>query len=355
MKTYNHLAAWALEQPWAVTPRMLGIIQGILSERLRGELPSPAVIAGRVAEERDLQAAAARQGSARSGAIAVLPVYGVLVQRADMMTEMSGGTSTERLAKQFRTLVADPGVGTIVLDIDSPGGGVYGIAELADEILKARGQKRIVAVANSMAASAAYWLAAATEEIVVTQGGEVGSIGCYMIHEDWSGAYEQAGVAPTIIQYGENKTLGNDIEPLSEDARGHYQERVNRYGEMFVAGVAKGRGVSKATVLKDFGQGLMFGAQDAVRLKLADRVGTLEETLDRLSGRSSQRTPIGAYGDPVAYDERQAVWVKVEEAADAIVDVQPEPVSGSEMQSDDRPALWAAKRELAMEELQRTS
>lgn len=284
MKSYNHLVRWALDQPWAVTPRMLGIIQGIMAERLTGSIPSADVIAGRIAEERNLHAAE-RRGGQRNGAVAVMPVYGVIMQRADMMMEMSGGTSTEALAKTFRALVSEPGVSTIVLDIDSPGGGVYGVAEFAEEIFKARGQKRIIAVADSMAASAAYWIASAADELVVTPGGEVGSIGVYMLHEDWSGAYEQAGVKPTVIKFGENKAEGINVEPLSDSARDHFQERVNQYGEMFVAAVAKHRGVGKAVVMRDFGQGMVFGAKDAVRLKMADRVATLDETINRLVGR----------------------------------------------------------------------
>lgn len=284
MKTYHHLVSWALDQPWAVTPRMLQTIQGILAERLSGNIPSAEVIAGRIAEERELVAADARRGGRLSGAVAVMPVYGVLMQRMDMMMEMSGGTSTESLAKQFRALMNDPSVGTIILDIDSPGGGVYGIQELADEIFRARGEKRIVAVANSMAASAAYWIATAASEIVVTPGGEVGSIGVYMLHEDWSGAYEMAGVKPTVIKYGANKAEGIDVLPLDETAQQHFQDRVNQYGEAFTAAVARNRGVSKTTVMKDFGQGMVFGAADAVRLKMADRIATLDQTIARFVG-----------------------------------------------------------------------
>lgn len=286
MKTYHRLLAWALEQPWAVTPRMLSIFQGIMAERLTGNIPSAEVIAGRIAEERELHAAE-RRGAAVAGAVAVLPIYGVIMQRADVMMEMSGGTSTEALAKRFRALLNDPSVASIVLDIDSPGGGVYGVAEFAEEIYKARGQKRVVAVADSMAASAAYWIGTAAEELVVTPGGEVGSIGVYMLHEDWSAAYEMAGVKPTVIKFGENKAEGIDVEPLSESAMEHFQERVNQYGEAFVAAVAKHRGVSKSTVMKDFGQGMVFGAKDAVRLKMADRIATLDETVARLAGGRS--------------------------------------------------------------------
>lgn len=286
MKTYHHLVRWALDQPWAVTPRMLGIIQGIMAERLTGNIPSAEVIAGRIAEERELHAAE-RRGGAVAGAVAVMPVYGVIMQRADALMEMSGGASTEALAKRFRALLNDPSVASIVLDIDSPGGGVYGVFELADEIARARSQKRIVGVANSMACSAAYRLLAACSEAVCTPGGEVGSIGVYMLHEDWSGAYEQAGIKPTLIKFGENKAEGIDVLPMTDSAREHFQERVNQYGHMFVEGVARDRGVSKAAVMKDYGQGMVFGAKDALRLKMIDRVATLDETVARLAGGRS--------------------------------------------------------------------
>ncbi len=312
MKTYAHVARLVLDQPWAVTPRMLGIIQGILAERLSGNIPSPEVIAGRIAEERDLHAADTRRGGRLAGAVAVMPVYGVLMQRMDMMMEMSGGSSVEALAKTFRALLNDPAVGTIVLDIDSPGGGVYGIAEFAEEVYQARGQKRIVAVANSMAASAAYWIASAAGELVVTPGGEVGSIGVYMLHEDWSGAYEQAGVTPTVLRFGENKAEGIDVEPLSDSAREHFQTRIDQYGNMFEAAVAKHRGVSKSTVHSEFGQGMVFGARDAVRLKMADRVATLEETIVRFAGSRSTGAAASAYGDVLSYDDREGAWVKAE-------------------------------------------
>lgn len=325
MKTYAHVARLVLDQPWAVTPRMLGIIQGILAERLSGNIPSPEVIAGRIAEERDLAAADTRRGGRLAGAVAVMPVYGVLMQRMDLMMELSGGSSVEALSKAFRALLNDPAVGTIVLDVDSPGGGVYGIAEFAEEVYQARGQKRIVAVANSMAASAAYWIASAAGELVVTPGGEVGSIGVYMLHEDWSGAYEQAGVTPTVLRFGENKAEGIDVEPLSDSAREHFQARIDQYGNMFESAVAKHRGVSKGVVHSEFGQGMVFGAKDAVRLKMADRVATLEETIVRFAGSRSRGAAAGAYGDLFSYDEREGAWTKSGTADTAVTVAVPEP------------------------------
>lgn len=278
---YQHIAKLVTEMPWAITPEKFATIRELLGMRFAG-----AKLTADEIQER-IGAADARRSSVRNGSVAVLPVYGVLMQRVDMLSEMSGGTSIERLGKAFRQMASDPNVGTIVLDVDSPGGGVYGIAEFADEIFNARNDKRIVAVANSMAASAAFWIATAADELVVTPGGEVGSIGVYMVHEDWSGAYEQAGVTPTLIKYGEHKAEGIDIEPLTQDARDYFQKRVDDYGEMFTAAVAKYRKTDTSKVKREFGQGRVVGAKEAVRLGMADRVESLQATLARLAGVAS--------------------------------------------------------------------
>ena len=215
--------------------------------------------------------------------IAVLPVFGVIARRANMMTEFSGGMSIERFTKQFRQAIADPEIGSIILDVDSPGGGVFGVDELAEEIFAARQRKRIIAIANPIAASAAYWLASAAGELVVTPSGEAGSIGVYAIHQDFSKANEMLGVAPTYISAGKFKTEGNPDAPLSDEARAHMQADIDRYYKMFTAAVARGRGVKREAVVNDFGQGRMLGAKEAVAAGMADWVGTIDDVIDRLA------------------------------------------------------------------------
>ncbi|MCC7371633.1 MAG: S49 family peptidase, partial [Chloroflexi bacterium] len=134
-------------------------------------------------------------------------------------------------------------------------------------------------------ASAAYWIASSADEIVVTPSGEVGSIGVFTAHEDISAALEAEGVTVTLISAGKYKTEGNPFEPLSEEARGAIQARVDDYYSMFVRAVARGRGVKPADVRGGFGQGRVVGADEAVRLGMADRVGTMAQTVERLAGR----------------------------------------------------------------------
>jgi signal peptide peptidase SppA len=231
-----------------------------------------------------------RQNARSDGYIGVLPIIGSIVHRGNMFTEASGTASSDVIGKQFDALLANADVSHVVLEIDSPGGQAQGIQELAAKIAGARGQKPIIAHVNPEAASAAYWLATAADEIVSTPSGEVGSIGAYAYHLDYSAANEQLGVKPTFISYGEYKTEGNSDGPLSDDALAEIQARVDRVGKRFESDVAKYRGVPLAAVQSDWGRGRMIEAERAKKLGMIDRIGTLEETIGRIaSGQKIKR------------------------------------------------------------------
>jgi len=193
--------------------------------------------------------------------------------------QVFGGTSIQMLYQQFRQALDDKNVLAIVFDVDSPGGEVDGTMELANFIFRSRGRKKTIAVANGYALSAAYWLASAAGELVVEPSGQVGSIGVFSEHEDCSGALEKAGVKMSLIKAGKYKTDGNPFEPLSESAREDMQSKVNAFYNAFVSDVARGRGVPQATVRNGFGCGRSVLAEAAVRVGMADRVATLDETL----------------------------------------------------------------------------
>ena len=282
------------EMPWAILPAKLRQIVQLIQAHTAGDAMTPerarAMLDGPHAEEQhDYQAAHAKQVSG-GGSVAVIPVLGTITQRATMLSEFSGGATTDSIARTFRAAVADDSVGSIVLDIDSPGGGVFGVEELAAEIRAARGgDTRIVAVANSLAASAAYWIASAADEVVITPSGEIGSIGVFAVHEDASKMLEEQGVEVTLISAGKFKTEGNPFEALSDEARDAIQARVDAYYDAFVKAVAKGRGASTREVRSGFGEGRVVGAKDAVAFGMADRVATFDETIARLAGHGGRR------------------------------------------------------------------
>ncbi|NQW11050.1 MAG: S49 family peptidase [Alphaproteobacteria bacterium] len=270
--------------PLAIMPEKLAAIVAFLGDQSAGIKYPASEIEARIGAASHPDRAPQTQGRST----AVIPIRGVIAQRANMLDDVSGGggTSTEIVGRQLREVAAMPGVDRLILDIDSPGGSVYGVAELAAEIARmARGPIKITAQVNSLAASAAYWIASQASEIVITPGGEAGSIGVYTVHEDISARAEAMGVKRTYISAGKYKTEGNPFAPLDDEARGAIQARVDEYYSMFVSAVAAGRSkatdrtITPAQVRGGFGQGRVAGAVDAVRLGLADRIGTLDQTL----------------------------------------------------------------------------
>ena len=281
------------ESVWAIHPPALATIVGIVGERANGHKPTADEIRERIGTR-------AAPDPPESGSVAVLPLHGMIVPRADLLSEISGAVSVEAFTREFRAAVADPAVTSILIDIDSPGGDAQMIPELAAEIRAARDVKPIVAVANPMAASGAYWIASAAGELVVTPSGDVGSIGVYTAHTDLSAAQEKAGIKTTLVSAGEYKVERNPFAPLSEEAQQAMQDRVDAIYKSFVAEVAKGRDVSVDTVRNDFGKGRMLLAPLAKEAGMVDRVGTFDETLQRLQKQAGSGTGTRSEPEPPA-------------------------------------------------------
>ncbi len=279
--TYDRIARAVFETPWFIREHEGRLMGELVAARLEGIRLSEAEIAERVSAAQAAQGP--RRGSRMAGAVAVLPVYGVIMPRANLMVAMSGGTTVESLRTAFREVLADDAVGSIVFDIDSPGGAVDGIDELATEIREARGRKPMVAVANTMMASAAYYLGAQADEVVASPSSLVGSIGVYLEHVEFSRMEDEAGITTSIIRRPDTKNEANDVEPLSDTARAHLQQIVDDYYGQFVSAVAKGRGVGPAAVRAGYGEGRVLTAKRALAANLVDRVGTLDETVVRLA------------------------------------------------------------------------
>lgn len=289
---YTHILRAVTETPWAILPVKLAVIRDLLAFRAAGGKLTPEEVAERMAASQRVEAANGNSQFRTTGGTAVLPLVGTIIPRADLFTEMSGGASIQRFTAAFRAALKDPEIGSIVIDVDSPGGQVGGVDELAREIFESRGQKPITAVANGLAASAAYWIATSADELIITPSGEVGSIGVFAMHEDISKMLEMEGVAVNLISAGKYKTEGNPFEPLTEEARAAVQGRVDECYDMFISAVARNRGVKRTDVRNGFGEGRVVGARQAVGLGMADRVATLDETITRLQrGNRSRRSP----------------------------------------------------------------
>ena len=305
-RRYERAFQYVAETVWAMHPATLAVILQIIGERRQGYRPTPEEIAERIGER-----ATPEERDVTDSPVAVVPIRGSILPRADMFSNMSEtGTSIESLRQTFRDAMASEDVKAVMFDVDSPGGSVEWIEEMATEIRDARGTKPIVAIANGFAASAAYYLASQADELVVTPSGKVGSIGVYTAHEDISGRMAQLGISTTLVSAGKYKVEGNPFEPLSEEAAAEAQSHVDAYYQMFVKAVAKGRGTTTKTVESDFGQGRMVMAEKAVERDMADRVATFDQTLTRLEKESRTVSTRAAAPDERAPERSDATTLE---------------------------------------------
>lgn len=231
--------------------------------------------------------------------VAVIPLRGIVTPRGSFLSMLfGGGGGLEAFRAAFREALASDDVSAILFDIDSPGGSTDLVEEVATEIRESRGEKPITAIANTDACSAAYYLAAQADEVVVTPSGMAGSIGVFLLHWDESGFNEQTGFDPTYVYAGKFKVEGNPDEPLTDDARGALQAIVDDYYDLFVEAVAAGRGVAASEVRNGYGEGRALTARQALATGLADRVESYEATVTRLTGADAPS------GRQVAEDRR---------------------------------------------------
>lgn len=281
---YEHVLGFALEHPWALTDGMRAIIADILARRIAGvETP-----------QAELDALVNRKNLPQPvrGGVAIIPFYGVVAPRMNLLSEMSGGTTFDGLSAALREAMANDAVTTIVFDVDSPGGNVAGASEFAAEVRTARATKPIIAQVNHLMASASYWPLANATKIVATRSSMVGAIGVYHLHNDISESLAKMGIKRTVISAGKFKAEGADGGPLSKEALDHIKALAEGAYSRFVDDVAKGRGVKVSDVRNGFGEGRAVDADTALALGMIDDIDTLAGTLAKVlpkapTGRAS--------------------------------------------------------------------
>lgn len=224
------------------------------------------------------------------GSVAVIRVSGVINPRPSIFDEWSGGTSHESVGRATDAAVADGKAESIVYDIDSPGGTVYGMPENAAKVLAARKVKPTTAVVNHVAASAAYWYASQAKEIVTTPAGQAGCIGVLMNSIDETEALKMEGIKDVLVSNTDSpyKSERYPQVPITEEAIAEMRKTCDAYGEQFYSAIAKGRGLRVPTIKADFGRGRMLLPEDALAVRMVDRIGTLQSVVDEYNAAKSK-------------------------------------------------------------------
>jgi signal peptide peptidase SppA len=204
--------------------------------------------------------------------IAVIEITGVLVHRGAWIGQSSGQTSYEGIAAQIVAAASDPAVRGIALEIDSFGGEVAGVFDLADAIRAARAKKQVWAFVAEHAFSAGYALASQADRIILPRTGAVGSIGVVVMHADLSGQLSDAGVTVTLIHSGAHKVDGNPYAPLPDPVRARIQGEIDAIRTLFAQTVAAGRGRSLTANAALASEAECYRGAEAVAAGLADEV-----------------------------------------------------------------------------------
>lgn len=207
------------------------------------------------------------QFSAPYGPVVRIPIVGAL------STSDRWGASYRDIEAALRAAAAQvPAPRSIVLDIDSPGGTVTGIAETVAAIEAARAICPVIAYVRGTCASAAYWLAAACDRIVSARTANVGCVGVIVAFWDFSGAVRQMGAER--YRYTSTRTPLKAPDPGTPAFDLERQALVDAAGDAFLADLSRLRGLAPdlEAVAEFYGRGVLAPAPGALQRGWVDAV-----------------------------------------------------------------------------------
>jgi signal peptide peptidase SppA len=313
---------YAAHDSTAATPARASILAGNLTERLQqhGDAPYPVV-----------------------DGIAVIEIAGVLIHRGGWIGQSSGQTSYEGIAAQIEAAARDPSVRAVALEIDSFGGEVAGVFDLADQIRALRRNKPVWAFVAEHAFSAGYALASQADRILLPRTGAVGSIGVVVMHADLSSQLDQDGVRVTLIHSGQHKVDGNPYEPLPEAVRDDIQHEIDVLRFLFSETVAVGRAgrLSQEAALAT--EAATYRGMDAVAVGLADEVIDLARGFSGFRQMLSSTPPLSsmrARRAALPQNRQEALMAQKNQPDDSMQETEADVTENAEGETDaaDAPA-----------------
>ncbi|MGE0253488.1 MAG: S49 family peptidase [Vicinamibacterales bacterium] len=221
--------------------------------------------------------------------VAVIPITGVIQPRADSWSRWAGWTALDELLADLATAIGDVQVKSILLDVDSPGGLTRGMAEAAEAVFAVRGVKPIVAHSGGQMTSAALWLGANADEVVITPVAVLGSVGV----RTTAMKFKQPGMlfGEQLFDIASSGAPFKTPDPESDEGLAAIRRPLDSLEAVFVAGLARARGTTPERVLADYGRGGLLAGADAVAAGMADRIASFADTLASLAGAAGSGGP----------------------------------------------------------------
>lgn len=263
-----------------------------------------------------------------NGNTAIMHIPGVITKRFGFMTWWYGGSAADEIAFCARVLAQSDLIDNVVINMDSPGGSVSGVALAADAIRNLRKEKNVITVANDMMASAGYWIGSAADQVLVNPSSVVGSIGVFAQIVNYSRLLEELKIDIEIIRAGEFKATPNAFEPLTDTGRSIVQRGVNHHYDLFIEAISLNRNISMNNA-KEKANGLVHEGSASIQAGLADGEGTLNETVEALEDANPRKSvfsfvssmlPSSKKAEPKATTEQPAAEEATEEETAPVED-----------------------------------
>jgi protease-4 len=189
-------------------------------------------------------------------------------------------TSSDETLKQLRKFQKKASVKAVILRINSPGGTVAPAQEIYREVNRIKKKKPVVASLETVAASAAYYIASSADDIVCSRGTITGSIGVIMMLPDIHKVIEKIGVGVNVIKAGKYKDIGSGVRPLTEEEKNILEGFAAEIHEQFISDVAEGRkGKIEKENLRAIADGRFFSGEKAKEMGLVDTIGNFYDAV----------------------------------------------------------------------------
>ena len=217
------------------------------------------------------------------GSVASVQVKGKLISQSSWLSRMFGMTGYDEIQGAVSAAAQEPGIDNILLDIDSPGGNVNGVAETGSVIkMIDESVMPVSAFTSGSMHSAAYWLGSSAREIHATEMASVGSIGVIAVHQEMSELLKKEGIKPTVFTAGKYKGVGNPYEPLSAEDIAYIQKDLDQAYGFFINAIAENRGLTSDYVKENSADGKTFYAKEGIAVGLVDSINSFQDVVNLL-------------------------------------------------------------------------
>ena len=215
-------------------------------------------------------------------------------------------STTSRIREELERAAKDDHVRAVVMRINSPGGTVTASDIIFHQVMEFKAKQRVPVLAHvlDMGTSGAYYVALAADEIAASPTSVTGSVGVVMYNVNVTGLMEKIGVGNQTMKAGDRKDLGSPLRKMTPDERRILQTVLDQMQERFVRLVRERRTGLTPDAVRTIADGRIFTADQALQLGLVDRIGYLQETIDRAMLRAGvARARVIMYRRPEEFAE----------------------------------------------------